>query len=118
MTKIECSPIKLTGCDKSLRSVRERNGIHCLDKPENAGEPISQVDFRLYRVVLEEDGGLPRQDAKKQTKILKELYSHGDPAERNRIANVIHSTFEGLIARKKFQPVNLPPIEITVFSKK
>lgn len=115
---VELERIRLEGCNKNLRSVAERNGIHCLSKPESAGEPISAVDFRLYRIVLEEDGGLPRDDARKQTKTLKEMYANGDEHERNRIANVIHSTFEGLISKRVLQPVNASRPETVVFSRR
>ena len=81
---------------------RFRN-LHAQDD-NNVGEPLSSVDFRLYRVVLEQNAGLPKVDAKKQTRTLRDLYQHGDEIERQRIAGVIQSTFEGLTSERRMKP--------------
>ncbi len=88
------------GTPKDLARFRE---FHAQDG-NSAGEPLSSVDFRLYRVVLEQNAGLPKVDAKKQTKTLRDLYQHGDDFEKQRIAGVVHSTFEGLTSERRMQP--------------
>lgn len=70
----------------------------------DAGEPLSSVDFKLYEAVLEERGGVPACDAIEKTEKLKDIYEKGNEGEKNRIANVVLFTFEGLMGERALAP--------------
>jgi hypothetical protein len=103
MINIERQSVQILEADKRtpVCDLAKYQEVHSKD----AGEPLSSVDFRLYRIALQEDGGLPAVDAKKQVKTVREMYYSGSRDEKNRIAGVVASTFEGLTRRRDLQPI-------------
>lgn len=90
---------------------------------ERVGEPISDVDLRRYEVALMESGGVPRIDARRIYKDLRDRYNNGDGSERRRISEIVTTVPSVLeipahhpIA--EFAPVRVGATEHPVFSRR
>ena len=107
--------------------VAGRNSLAC-DKTRHdqvhsssLGEPISTVDFRLYRVALQEYGGVPKEDAKKQVKELRTRYESATLSQRVGIAETMGYAFEGLLGsgveKPELSSVIAKPQEVVIYTK-
>ena len=98
------------------RQIDEHTIIHCVAKAETAGEPISNVDFRLYRMALEQEGGVDKKDAKEVVKQLRKNYETGNPTQKRKLGEFLDDAWEGLTSsRWELVPVRQ---EVTVYSRK
>jgi len=88
--------------EKKIAECKAKRAARLADK---LGEPLSNIDFGLYKAVLEEMG-VPSIDAERQSQVLRKEYFDGNETTQGRIGQVMESAIIGVI-EKPHEPISV-----------